>query len=124
MPVHDWSKATAGTFHDFHEAWRWQSAHPRSAIHLRPKRTLYRSRSSLTHRTLTRSASEEETYGPRLRIGLVSIPVGSGIYAAKANRIAIYHTSGDRVVAFIEIVSPGNRRRQVSVSQRVIEEQD
>src|SRR5206468_4484088 len=21
MPVHDWSRATAGTFHDFHVAW-------------------------------------------------------------------------------------------------------
>jgi len=38
------------------------------------------------------------------------------LYAIKANRIAIYHSSGDRVVAFIEIVSPGNKRSQVAVN--------
>jgi hypothetical protein len=39
------------------------------------------------------------------------------IYAAKADRIALYHTSGDRVVAFVEIVSPGNKHSQIAVRQ-------
>ena len=39
------------------------------------------------------------------------------IYAAKADRVALYHTSGDRVVAFLEIVSPGNKHSQLAVRQ-------
>ena len=39
------------------------------------------------------------------------------IYAAKANRVAIYHTSGDHVVAFFEIVSPGNKHSQRALQQ-------
>jgi hypothetical protein len=39
------------------------------------------------------------------------------IYAAKADRITLYHTSGDRVVAFAEIVSPGNKHSQIAIHQ-------
>jgi hypothetical protein len=39
------------------------------------------------------------------------------IYAAKADRVALYHTSGDRVVTFLEIVSPGNKHSQLAVRQ-------
>jgi len=36
--------------------------------------------------------------------------VEANIYASTAHYVAIYHASGDRVVAFIEIVSRGNKR--------------
>jgi hypothetical protein len=39
------------------------------------------------------------------------------LYAAKADRLAIYHSSGDRVVAFVEIVSPGNKHSQLAMTQ-------
>jgi hypothetical protein len=31
------------------------------------------------------------------------------IYADSADRVAVYHANGDRIVAYIEIVSPGNK---------------
>jgi hypothetical protein len=40
---------------------------------------IYRSRPRMAHLTLTRSAREETVRGPRLRFGLVSVPVASGI---------------------------------------------
>jgi hypothetical protein len=36
-------------------------------------------------------------------------------YAARATRIAIRHVSGDEVVGYIEIVSPGNKHSEVAL---------
>jgi hypothetical protein len=38
------------------------------------------------------------------------------VYAARATRVAIFHVSGDRVVAYIEIVSPGNKHSEMAIS--------
>jgi hypothetical protein len=37
------------------------------------------------------------------------------IYAARASRVAIFHVGGDRVVGYIEIVSPGNKPSEIAV---------
>jgi hypothetical protein len=51
---------------------------------------------------------------PRVRY---TLEAEETIYAAKADRLAIYHASGDRVVAFVEVVSPGNKHSQVAITQ-------
>ena len=51
---------------------------------------------------------------PRVRLIQES---DADLYAKKANHIAIRHVNGDRVVAIIEILSPGNKSSQHAVDE-------
>ncbi|MBI2806004.1 MAG: DUF4058 family protein [Planctomycetes bacterium] len=120
MPIHDWSKIPSGLFHHFHQDWSIEIA-----------RTLNRG-------TLPKglSALVEQRSGPKEGDVLTvesrpkfkeSVDAGSSglatlerpatrivrstakqIYAARANRIVVKHHLG-KIVAVIEIMSPGNK---------------
>jgi hypothetical protein len=120
MPIHDWTRVPAGLFHHFHQDWSIEIA-----------RTLNRGR---LPKGL--SALVEQRAGPRESDVLAietknrpsrSGPVGNGgvvtverpvtrivrrttkeIYSVRANRIVVKHHLG-RIVAVIEILSPGNK---------------
>lgn len=136
MPVHDWTKVTAGTFHDFHQAWIIAL---RNALN---DGVLPEGYYAMAEQVAGRPhpdvlALEEfkppdmwpgsEVGGTDLAVALATQPpkvrytleAEATLYAAKADRVTIYHTSGDRVVAFVEIVSPGNKRSVVNVHQLV-----
>jgi hypothetical protein len=132
MPVHDWTRVVAGNFHDFHQKWI-------AAIsNLLNEKLLPRSYYSMVEQhaqgvepdvvTLERvddrssgATMVEEAVSTRLKVQHVEPlthfkdEVSAAWYAAKGSRVAIYHANGDRVVAFIEIVSFGNKDRQWSV---------
>ena len=119
MPIHDWSRVPSGLFHDFHQSWSIrikdalnsgrlpkgvaalveQRAGPKEsdvlAIEVRPKRRL----------------------GEALDGGIATLPppvtrivrrTTNEICASRANRIVVKHHLG-RIIAVIEIVSPGNQ---------------
>lgn len=120
MPIHDWTRVPSGLFHDFHQTW---------TIHLKTALNAGRLPKGL-------SALVEQKSGPReadvLTVETISnIPKGSAsegrgllvmerpvtsivrrttraIYASRANRVVVRHHLG-RIVAVIEIVSPGNK---------------
>ena len=118
MPLHDWSRVPSGLFHHFHQDWSVELT-----------RSLNR---GLLPKGL--SALVEQRAGPKepdvLAIeeyaGRPAIDAGGGlatlerpvtriirrttkqIYATRANRIVVRHHLG-RIVAVIEIVSPGNK---------------
>jgi hypothetical protein len=123
MPIHNWTRVEAGIFHDFHHEWI-------STI----KRALNRGILPSTHYALAEhlaggygpdvltlegpeedpaSATDEAPGG--ITLAAVQPKVSfrarteADIYAAKANRIAVRHVSDHRVVAVVEIVSPGNK---------------
>ena len=123
MPMHDWTRVKAGIFHDFHHAWIEEI-----------KRTLNGGLLPPNHYALAEQLTSG--YGPDVLTleGPWASPVGDiedapggvalaevkpkvtfhtrseeDLYATKANRIAIRHLSNHRVVAVIEIVSPGNK---------------
>ncbi|RPI91129.1 MAG: DUF4058 family protein [Planctomycetaceae bacterium] len=118
MPVHDWTRVRANRFHDFHQSW---TIDIRNALNggLLPEGYV--------------ALAEQKAGGPAPDVITLSIPIepGAGMtggmavatappkttvrtesdalnYARKANRIAIRHPDG-RLVAVIEIVSPGNK---------------
>jgi hypothetical protein len=116
MPLHDWSRVPSGLFHDFHQTW---SIFIKAALN-----------SGLLPKNL--SALVEQRSGPRER-DVLTIESSRGIdasdsgivtlekpattivrrtnkhaYAAKANRVVVRHHLG-RIVAVIEIMSPGNK---------------
>ena len=119
MPLHDWSRVPAGLFHDFHQTWSIQiklalnaGIFPKGLSALVEQRSGPRESDVLAIESLTRLRSELGDGG-----GVVTVvpPVtrfvgrtSKQIYATRANRIVVKHRLG-RIVAVIEIVSPGNK---------------
>ena len=120
MSVHDWTQVPSGLFHDFHQSWSIrikdalnsgrlppgvaalveQRSGPREAEVLAIEGRRYRSRpdsqSAGGLATLTR---------PLTRLVRRS---QKAIYSERANRILVKHHLG-RIIAVIEIMSPGNK---------------
>jgi Protein of unknown function (DUF4058) len=108
MPIHDWTRVSAGTWHDFHLAWiakTWialndellPESHYAQIEPLGPDEgepTVVVDDHSLLPRTLFPFSSER----------------------IKWRTIVIRHTSGDRIVALLEIVSPGNKAAQHAIN--------
>jgi hypothetical protein len=89
MPIHDWTRVDAGIFHDFHQAWMTQLRNALNGGELPPDYYALMERVSDTQ---FRESDE------------------AMLYARKADRIAVRQESDDRIVAWIEIVSPGDKR--------------
>lgn len=116
MPIHDWTRVSAGTFHDFHQSW------------------VVRIKDALNTGVLPPgyyAMADQKVRGPEPDVvalrspaapgsgGVVLAPAPSArqvarrnqdraVYARKANRLVIKDRPG-RVVAVIEVVSPGNK---------------
>ncbi|HEV3384714.1 MAG TPA: DUF4058 family protein [Gemmata sp.] len=117
MPIHDWTRVDAGTFHDFHQGWTIEI------------------RNTLNHGVLPPgyfAMADQRVSGPEPDVIALKLrePLSPGglavadapprarqhariesekeIYARKANRIVVRHKLG-RIVAVIEVVSPGNK---------------
>ena len=110
MPIHDWTRVSAGTFHDFHHAWI-----------------------SELRRALNGGVLPEGFYAQAEQVASQVIPdvltlqqmnAGGGgddaaaeaaILAARRKQLVIRHSSGNRIVAIIEIVSPGNKDKRAAL---------
>ena len=117
MPMNDWTRVEAGIFHDFHLEW---ISRIKQVLNARLPPDYY----ALAERhapgfgpdviTLQNHEAEEASgtsatatlARPKTRLFQEAV---SDFYLRKQNSIAIRHVSGDRVVAMIEIVSPGNK---------------
>lgn len=113
MPIHDWTRVTAGTFHDFHLAWI-------AAL----QRTLNNEVLPPTHYAQATFATDPPDDKPHVIVGTepgalttATTPPRPRLageaemddYVLKRRTLVIRHASGDRVVALVEIVSPGNK---------------
>jgi len=120
MPIHDWTRVDAGTFHHFHQRWAAALCDALNAGGLPPAYfALLEQRVSgpipdvLTLRLgdlgdeteADQGGTAVATAAPRTRF---ITHIEEEIYSRKADRIAIRHRLG-RVIAVIEIVSPGNK---------------
>ncbi len=129
MPIHDWSQIEHGVFHDFHQAWTIEIRKALNAgllpdgffalaeqvvsgpipdvvtLQRRPPRDNVPKRGDARERGGGLAIADAP---PQARFITSAEPEQ---YAARANRIAIHHRLG-RVVAVIEIVSPGNKSSQ------------
>jgi len=117
MPVHDWTRVDAGIFHDFHQRW---SIAIRNSLNddLLPNDFYALAEQATEEPSTSKYSSGDEIgvavaeYPPRVRH---THEVDVELYAARATRVAVFHVSGDRVVAYIEIVSPGNKHSEVAI---------
>jgi hypothetical protein len=128
MPIHDWTRVNAGIFHDFHHEWistikralnsgllpsDYYALAEQVAGGLGPDvLTLEYTRPSSpggkpsSARGGTGSSTTLATEPPAVRFTATAEPEQ---YARKRKRVVVRHSSGDHVVAVVEIVSPGNK---------------
>jgi hypothetical protein len=106
MPMHDWTRVTAGTYHNFHFRWI-------AAIMDRLNETTW-SVLPVEIRSLLERRSEPTYAAPRV---WHRAETEVDIYAAKAKAVTVRHASNHRVIAIVEIVSPGNKSSRQSVGQ-------
>jgi hypothetical protein len=134
MPVHDWTRVTAGTFHDFHLAWIAELRRHLNGGLLPPG---YYARAEQVAGeiipdvlTLQRSdnasdtAELKEDFGTGAgaavltvteappRVSVTATSSEAATLALRRRHIVIRHATGDRIVALIEIVSPGNKESE------------
>ncbi len=126
MPIHDWTRVIPGIFHDFHLSWLAEI-----------KRTLNAGLLPAGYYALAEQIAggfgpdvltlQQPVYGslsaaaePCGGIAVADAPprvrfharAEIDIYAAKAKKVMIRHRSDHKVIAIIEIVSPGNKNGQ------------
>jgi len=122
MPIHDWTRVDAGTFHHFHGTWITHISEALNESLLPPPYYAL----SEQHAgdvvpdvlTLSTAASSTETAEPDGAVALAEAPPKvaqritadeAATYRAARRTISIRHRSGHRLVAMIEILSPGNK---------------
>src|SRR5947209_3789469 len=123
MPVHDWTRVSDGTFHDFHYSWvlEIKRALKRGLL---PKgyylmaEQLGGDLGAPDVLTLQQAGTAPEAEG--LLTGTATLAeappavharatIARDPYARLQRSLVVRHTSGDRIVAMIEILSPGNK---------------
>src|SRR5688572_12887926 len=122
MPVHDWSRVDAGVFHHFHHSWIEEIQRalnsgllPQGYYAMAEQHAAGFGPDVLT---LESSESDDQPAGGNGRgVGLLLAPPQAQLagesdwefYRRKQKLVAVRHVSGDRLVAVIEVVSPGNK---------------
>lgn len=136
MPVHDWTRVRPATFHDFHGSW---ITHLKEALNggLLPQ-GYYALAEQPADEAWPDVLALEAPRNEPLSSGSLEATAGSGIAVAetppqveftvtaeaeltamKQRTLVIRHATGDRIVALLEIVSPGNKSHKHSCERFV-----
>lgn len=139
MPIHDWTRVTAGTFHAFHHSWiselqlalnsgvlpedYYAQAEQVASEFVPDVLTLQESAGAAATEDDPAGAwaGDEATGGVAVavappRVSLSDLAIEAEVLAERRKAIVLRHTTGDRVVALLEIVSPGSKQSRASVS--------
>jgi hypothetical protein len=122
MPIHDWTRVSAGILHHFHGAWLNHLSEALNGGLLPPPYYALAEQQAGRDKpaVITLEATEAKEGGPEAGGGLSAVAVApprvrftatldAAGYAARRRTLAIRHASGDRVVALVEVLSPGNK---------------
>jgi hypothetical protein len=139
MPIHDWTHVNAGTFHAFHTSWiaKFQEILNNGVL----PAGYYAMAEQVAGNTIpdvltlqggadpsTDDLEPSDVNGEAGGVAVAVAPPRTKVHdrlseervlTARQRRIVIRHTTGDRVVALLEIVSPGNKGSQNAVDQFV-----
>lgn len=123
MPMHDWTHVEAGIFHAFHHDWITELARTlnggllpddyyalpeQQAAGFGPDVLALQSPSTGENASSTSSGSTATIVQTRPQ-SQFHAETDAEFYRRKKSSIAVRHISGDRIVAMLEIVSPGNK---------------
>lgn len=122
MAIHDWRVVDAGIFHHFHHSWIEEISRALNRGLLPPEYyalseqiaggigpdvlTLQKPREASVSLEDPRGGVVVTRTPPKVRFRVRAEP---DLYAAKAKAVAIRHRSNHRIIALVEIVSPGNK---------------
>lgn len=122
MPVHDWSRAEAWQFHHFHTVWLTHLAEHLNVGGLPPGYEAYAEQRAELYVPDVLTLADANAQTALVGNGAVAVAEPRTRRLAQAQRmpsfgraLAVRHTSGRRVVAVIELVSPRNKDRAESV---------
>jgi len=129
MPIHDWARVGAGTFHDFHNAW---ITHLKERFNtgLLPRNYYAQSEQHVGLAipdilTLNDDNPSPTSNGDDGGVAVLKAPpkmsrklvaTEAGVARQRRRTLAIRHVSNHRVVALVEIASPANKDRAQSVA--------
>jgi Protein of unknown function (DUF4058) len=122
MPIHDWTRVSAGTFHDFHSGWVVEIRNALNNGVLPPEYYAQAEQVAgdmgpdVPTLAIDEPPEDVETDGGGGTMLALTPPrtqftstAEVDEYARKRRTLVIRHSSEDRVVALIEILSPGNK---------------
>jgi hypothetical protein len=130
MPIHDWTRVTAGTWHAFHLSWiadiqlalnegllpaDYYAQAEQIAGPLGPDVLTLQEVNGTPKGTVAQSTGggiAVATAPPQAR---VIAETEMSDYVLKRRTLVIRHTSGERIIALLEIVSPGNKSARHAV---------
>lgn len=134
MPVHDWTKIFDGAFHDFHQSWIVEI---RNALNAGLLPNGYYAAAeqvvggpnadvvTLDAWQPTKDDNSGRGFPPEYSGGVALAENRPNVkyqfecerrfYAAVADHIALRHASNDRLVAVLEIISPGNKNNNRAI---------
>lgn len=139
MPMHDWTRVTLGTYHDFHNSWithlkerlnegllpgSYYAQSEQRAGEIIPDVLALRATDENGDASDWESSAEPADRSmvalaeaaPKVQLSQEAID-DLAFYLSRQRSIAIRHASGDRVVALIEIVSPANKHTAQTLEQ-------
>ena len=138
MPMHDWTRVSAGTFHDFHNAWithlkerlnegllpsPYYAQGEQRAGEIIPDILALRAGDDAEDSAWSETEGSQQSSlvalaeaPPQVQLAQEAID-DLAFYLSRQRTVVIRHASGDRVVALIEIVSPANKH-----TERTLEE--
>jgi hypothetical protein len=131
MPIHDWTRVDAGIFHHFHHSWIEEIQRslnrgllPREYYALAEQITGNLGPDLLTLCRPVFGSLSVESQPSSGGIDVVTAPpkvrfharTEVDLYARKAKAVVIRHRSHHRIIAMVEIVSPGNKSSQSELS--------
>jgi hypothetical protein len=135
MPVHDWTRVVAGNYHDFHQRWIGairdvlNDGRMPASYYAMAEQKANGPISDVVALEASEPVEGESDQGPLddRAVAVLKRPPKvrftdkqeRDTYAQKADRVVIRHSSGDRIVAFIEIVSPGNKHTSYALDKFV-----
>ncbi len=136
MAVHDWTRVLPGTFHDFHGRWithlseslnagllpaGYYALSEQPAEDAWPDVLALEATSPYFPAIGLEGPASEAAIAVAQRPPKVSLRTTSEaeLTATRQRTLVIRHASGDRIVALLEIVSPGNKDRRFSLDRFV-----
>ena len=129
MPIHDWTRVAAGTWHAFHVSWIGELQRALNRGLLPPD---YYALAEQVTGPFGPDVLALEFSDPEMTRSSTSSDWGTAVaeappqtrltgqsktYLEKARRIGVRHTSGDKLIALLELVSPGNKASQSNFQQ-------
>jgi hypothetical protein len=123
MPVHNWTRVSAGTFHHFHSLWIPEISNALNHGILPPDHYAMAEQAAgdvdpdVLALRIGGSNGEPSSTEPQGTTAVATMPphvrftaaYETDLYALKQRHLVIRHASDDRIIALVEILSPGNK---------------